>query len=154
MDAPPTGRIGKFLDINAQLASLAKVGPIRKQAESISELIHSEMTTVHIVTLPEEMPVQESLEAVDELRGLGVNLGHIFVNQMLEEKELGAFTDKIDGVVATALREEVNRYRNRVARQETQITLLNGLDVIEIAHMGEEIDFEILEFIANELREA
>jgi anion-transporting ArsA/GET3 family ATPase len=112
------------------------------------------MTTVHIVTLPEEMPVQESLEAVDELRGLGINLGHIFVNQMLEEKELDVFNDKIDGVVATALRAEVNRYTNRVTRQEKQIALLEELDVIEIAHMGEEISFEILEFIANGLREA
>ena len=154
MDAPPTGRIGKFLDINAQLASLAKVGPIRKQAESISELIHSTMTTVHIVTLPEEMPTQESLEAVDELRGLDINLGHIFVNQVLEEREFGTFTDKIDTVVATALRKEVSRYTNRLARQEKQIALLDELDVIEIAHMGEEISFEILEFMANGLREA
>lgn len=154
MDAPPTGRIGKFLDINAQLASLAKVGPIRKQAESISELMHSEMTTVHIVTLPEEMPIQESMEAVDELRGLGISLGHVFVNQMLEEKEFGAFTDKIDGAIATALRAEVDRYRGRVTRQQTQLNLLKDLDVIEIAHMGDEITFEVLEFMAHSLRDA
>ena len=112
------------------------------------------MTTVHIVTLPEEMPIQESLEAVDELRGLGISLGHVFVNQMLEEKEFGAFTDKIDGALATALRAEVDRYRSRVTRQQTQLNLLKDLDVIEIAHMGDEISFEILEFIATSLREA
>lgn len=154
MDAPPTGRIGKFLDINAQLASLAKVGPIRKQAESISELMHSEMTTVHIVTLPEEMPIQESLEAISELRGLGIQVGHVFVNQMHEEKEFGTFSDPIDSTIATALRLEVDRYRKRVTRQQEQLKLLKDFGVIEIAHMGEEISFEILEFIATGLREA
>jgi anion-transporting ArsA/GET3 family ATPase len=154
MDAPPTGRIGKFLDINAQLASLAKVGPIRKQAESISELMHSGMTTVHMVTLPEEMPIQESLEAITELRSLGIQVGHIFVNQMYEEKEFSTFSDPIDSAVATALRAEVDRYQKRVTRQQEQLKLLKDFDVIEIAHMGEEISFEILEFIATGLREA
>ena len=154
MDAPPTGRIGKFLDINAQLASLAKVGPIRKQAESISELMHSEMTTVHMVTLPEEMPIQESLEAITELRGLGIQVGHVFVNQMYEEKEFSTFSDPIDSTVATALRAEVDRYQKRVTQQKEQLKLLKDFDVLEIAHMGEEISFEILEFIATGLREA
>ena len=35
LDAPPTGRITRFLDVNAEVAGLAKVGPIRGQADSI-----------------------------------------------------------------------------------------------------------------------
>ena len=35
LDAPPTGRITRFLDVNAEVAGLAKVGPIRGQADAI-----------------------------------------------------------------------------------------------------------------------
>ena len=35
LDAPPTGRIGRFLNVNEEVADLAKVGPIRNQADSI-----------------------------------------------------------------------------------------------------------------------
>ena len=33
LDAPPTGRIARFLNVNAEVAGLAKVGPIRSQAD-------------------------------------------------------------------------------------------------------------------------
>ena len=60
LDAPPTGRITRFLDVNAEVAGLAQVGPIRSQADSITRLLHSPQTAVHLVTLLEEMPVQET----------------------------------------------------------------------------------------------
>ena len=42
MDAPPTGRITRFLNVNAEVAGLAKVGPIRRQADSIMEMMRSQ----------------------------------------------------------------------------------------------------------------
>ncbi len=81
LDAPPTGRIGRFLAVNHEIAGLAKVGPVKKQAESINRLLQSPQTAVHIVTLLEEMPVQESVDAVTELTGLGLPVGAIVVNQ-------------------------------------------------------------------------
>ena len=39
LDAPPTGRITRFLSVNAEVAGLAKVGPIRGQADSIMALL-------------------------------------------------------------------------------------------------------------------
>ena len=35
MDAPPTGRIARFLNVNTRSLGLAQVGPIRNQADSI-----------------------------------------------------------------------------------------------------------------------
>jgi anion-transporting ArsA/GET3 family ATPase len=37
LDAPPTGRIARFLNVNTEVAGLARVGPIRNQADSIME---------------------------------------------------------------------------------------------------------------------
>ena len=39
LDAPPTGRITRFLNVNTEVAGLAKVGPIRGQADSIMALL-------------------------------------------------------------------------------------------------------------------
>src|SRR5437763_709447 len=59
LDAPPTGRIARFLNVNHEVAGLAKVGPIRNQADAITGMLRSDVTRVHLVTLLEEMPVQE-----------------------------------------------------------------------------------------------
>src|SRR5699024_2378763 len=75
LDAPPTGRIGRFLNVNTEVAGIAKVGPIKRQATSIMRLLKSAKTAVHIVATPEEMPVQEALDATAELRSLGIGVG-------------------------------------------------------------------------------
>ena len=61
LDAPPTGRICQFLGVNSELAGLAKVGPIKTQADKVMELLRSPRTAVHLVTILEEMPVQETV---------------------------------------------------------------------------------------------
>lgn len=82
LDAPPTGRIARFLNVNEEVVGLAKVGPIRNQAGSIMTLLHSAQTVVHLVTVLEEMPVQETQDAVEELRAAGLPVGGIVVNMM------------------------------------------------------------------------
>ena len=82
VDAPPTGRIGKFLDVTTAMADLAGGGgPIRRQAEAVAELVHSERTVVHLVTLLESLPVQETIEAIAELKGHGLRMGQVIINR-------------------------------------------------------------------------
>jgi anion-transporting ArsA/GET3 family ATPase len=83
MDAPPTGRVGRFLNVSAEVSGLAKVGPIRSHADSVAGVIRSPQTAVHFVTTLEEMPVQETLDGIAELRALGgIQLGGIFINMV------------------------------------------------------------------------
>ncbi|KGN41265.1 ArsA family ATPase [Knoellia aerolata] len=84
VDAPPTGRAVRFLNVNAGLADVAKVGPIRSQADSITAMLRDTRTLVHMVTLLEEMPVQESLDGLRDLAAAGLHLGAIVVNQIRE----------------------------------------------------------------------
>ncbi|WP_328463102.1 ATPase [Actinoplanes sp. NBC_00393] len=80
LDAPPTGRVGRFLNVTEETARLVKVGPIKTQSESVAALLRSPMTAVHVVTLLEEMPVQESLDAIAELSALHIPVGRVIVN--------------------------------------------------------------------------
>ena len=87
LDAPPTGRIAQFLNVNSELAGLAKVGPIRSQADSIMTLLRSERTRVHLVTVLEDMPVQETADGIAELTKDGLPVGGVVVN-LVRRREL------------------------------------------------------------------
>ncbi|MCA2215837.1 ArsA family ATPase [Jidongwangia harbinensis] len=80
LDAPPTGRIGRFLNVTAETARLAKMGPIKTQSEGVASLLRSPITAVHVVTLLEEMPVQETIDAITELESLDIPVGRIVIN--------------------------------------------------------------------------
>ncbi|GAA1150323.1 ArsA-related P-loop ATPase [Nocardioides aquiterrae] len=82
LDAPPTGRISQFLNVNDELAGLAKVGPIRSQADTVMTLFRSPRTAVHLVTVLEEMPVQETADGIAELHRVGLPVGAVIVNQV------------------------------------------------------------------------
>ncbi len=112
LDAPPTGRIPRFLNVNTEVAGIAKVGPIRNQATSIMRLLKSEQTRVHVVTTLEEMPVQETLDGITELRAIGLQVGAIIVNLVrdagLAARDLkAAIAGKLDAAEIEAALKEV-----------------------------------------------
>ncbi|MGW7008289.1 ArsA-related P-loop ATPase [Streptomyces sp. NPDC054933] len=82
MDAPPTGRITRFLNVNDEVAGLARFGPIHNQAQAVMRVLKSAETAVHLVTLLEEMPVQETVDGVAELRAAGLPVGAVVVNML------------------------------------------------------------------------
>jgi anion-transporting ArsA/GET3 family ATPase len=94
LDAPPTGRIAAFLGVNHELAGLARMGPIKSQADSVTTLFHSPATAVHLVSVLEEMPVQETADGIAELRAHDLPVGGVLVNQVrprdLDEDDLAA----------------------------------------------------------------
>src|SRR5260370_14644541 len=49
MDAPPTGRIGRFLNVTSEGSGLARVGPIRNHAVTRRTDFPSPTTPLHFV---------------------------------------------------------------------------------------------------------
>jgi hypothetical protein len=97
MDAPPTGRISRFLNVSSEVSGLAKVGPIRSHADTVQKVIRSGETAVHFVTLLEEMPVQETLDGIADLKEVGqggIQPGGIMVNMVRRSwRDLGDAAD-------------------------------------------------------------
>ena len=81
VDSPPTGRIARFLDTTKAVSDLAKGGPVHSQADGVVKLLHSDKTAIHLVTLLEALPVQETLEAIEELSELDLPIGSVIVNR-------------------------------------------------------------------------
>jgi anion-transporting ArsA/GET3 family ATPase len=174
LDAPPTGRITRFLGVNAEVAGLARVGPIRGQADAIMAMLRSPQTAVHVVTLLEEMPVQETVDAVAELTAAGLPVGAIVVNgvrePLLKVADLTAASkgrlprDEIaDGLAAAgvtvrpgaldALLVEVAEHAERVALEKAGRRTLKALarPTYELPLVAEGVDLGALYQLAERL---
>ena len=99
VDSPPTGRISRFLDVTKALADIAKGGPVHGQSEGVVRLLHSDQTAIHLVTLLEALPIQETIEAIEELEALELPVGSVIVNRnipaFLPEEALGPAADGV-----------------------------------------------------------
>jgi hypothetical protein len=97
LDAPPTGRVVKFLDVTRAMADLAKVGPIHSQSKGVVRLLHSADTAVHVVTLLEDLPVAETLETVAELDLADLRPGAVLINRARPSRLPAYFASKTAG---------------------------------------------------------
>lgn len=86
LDAPPTGRLPRFLEAPRSVVELVNSGPIRTQAQGVLDMVGDPARCqVILVTLPEDMPVTETAEAKEALTKLGVAVGPVVVNGVYPE---------------------------------------------------------------------
>ena len=169
LDAPPTGRIGRFLNVTAETARLAKMGPIKTQSEGVSALLRSPMTAVHVVTLLEEMPVQETVDAIAELTQLGFPVGRVIVNGTRPPLPAGRAVTEAElrqGLLATGLPADrkvvaglAQEARDQVIRRELEDSLRAdlvelGRPMIELPLLPDGVDRAGLETLADALVQA
>lgn len=81
-DAPPTGQISSFLQAPSAWGEMIRVGRPGRQARSIDAFLRRH-ARVLLVTTPEELPVDETLEAMRSLAGGGIPLGPVVLNRVL-----------------------------------------------------------------------
>ena len=84
LDAPATGHAVTFLTSANGLLDAARGGPIRAQAADVLEMLNDPARCrVLLVTLAEEMPVSETVEAAYRVEDqAGVQLGPVIVNAL------------------------------------------------------------------------
>ncbi|MFD7698802.1 ArsA family ATPase [Streptomyces caelestis] len=180
MDAPPTGRITRFLNVNDEVAGLARIGPIHNQAQAVMRVLKSPETAVHLVTLLEEMPVQETADGIAELRAARLPVGRVVVNMVRPEVldgddlELAAAVPRssIARALSSAglggarrgghaerlvepLLAQAEEYAERYALETEQRAVLTDLDVPlhELPLLAEGMDLAGLYQLARRLRE-
>lgn len=174
MDAPPTGRIARFLNVNSEVAGLAKAGPIRRQADSIMEMMRASTTRVHLVSVLEEMPVQETLDGIAELTDTGLPVGHVILNLVRSDLvSAGTAAALADGslgaeAVASALqsaslspdaapalvaggREQVER--QRLQTDQRAVIARSDRPVVELPYLPDGVDLGSLYDLARSLRD-
>ena len=100
VDAPATGHGIAFLQTPRMYAGIARVGPIHSQALELDAMVTDHARTgVAIVSLPEEMPVNESAALEESLRDeVGVAVDRVYMNGIYPERFSAAQTKAIQAV--------------------------------------------------------
>jgi anion-transporting ArsA/GET3 family ATPase len=126
VDAPATGHGIGFLQTPRTFAGIARVGPIRNQAEALDSFITDRRRTgAVIVSLPEEMPVNESELLERELsENVGVSVDRVYMNALYPERfsesdaeRLASVADSVDGGARAAVRAALSERRRAVAHR-------------------------------------
>jgi anion-transporting ArsA/GET3 family ATPase len=87
VDAPAAGHMLTFLSAPMGLADAVRLGPVKRQSDWLVEMLRDpKRTRVHLVTLPEEMPVSETLETAEALDArIGIHAGSVFANAVYSD---------------------------------------------------------------------
>jgi anion-transporting ArsA/GET3 family ATPase len=135
VDAPATGHGVGFLQTPRTFANVARVGPLRQQAETLDAFIRNRRRTgVAVVALPEEMPVNETASLERSLESeVGVEVDKIFCNGLypdrFTEDEIQRLTDAAEstnGPVRAACRAAQSEFR-RAGAQREQLARLESI---------------------------
>jgi anion-transporting ArsA/GET3 family ATPase len=176
VDAPATGHGLGLLRTPKTFSDIARVGPIKRQADAIYNFITDEsLTAVCAVAWPEEMPVNETLDLQGRLQDeLGMELDRIFMNgiypELFTEAEEKTITERyeqaldaagsnggIELVRKAALRAALSEatrargHRDQLARLEKEARQ----DVVELPFLFEpRLDMDAVERLADTVEEA
>jgi anion-transporting ArsA/GET3 family ATPase len=176
LDAPPTGRITNFLNVGGEVGGLAKVGPIKTQSDTMMKLFQSPRTAVHLVTLLEEMPVQETIDGIAELKRAKLPVGGVVVNMVRPrdlsaedlaaaragtldrarvESEVKAAGVEVTPALIDGLLHEAAEHAERRALEDAQREVVAGLGLptYELPRMAGGVDLGALYEFAGLLRE-
>jgi anion-transporting ArsA/GET3 family ATPase len=139
VDAPATGHGIGFLETPRTFARIARVGPMRAQAEALDAFIcNHRRTGVVLVAIPEEMPVNESALLERRLGDeVGVAVDRVYMNALYPERfsdtEAERLSAALDGngggsskAAAGAIRAAVSEHRRALA-QRRQLARLREL---------------------------
>jgi anion-transporting ArsA/GET3 family ATPase len=102
VDAPATGHGLGLLRTPKTFGDIARVGPIKRQADTIYEFItDADLTSIVAVAWPEEMPVNETVDLQRNLkRELGLPLDVVLMNgiypQLFSDAEAGVLREHGD----------------------------------------------------------
>lgn len=125
VDAPATGHALTFLTAPAGLADASTTGPVRDQADRVLEMFADDRRCqVALVTLPEETPVSETVEAAFALEDdVGLKLAPVVVNGVWPE--VPGLADAVTKRTGSREAKRAARYRlGRSADQRQEIERL------------------------------
>jgi anion-transporting ArsA/GET3 family ATPase len=175
VDAPATGHGLGLLRTPKTFSDIARVGPIKRQADYIYDFITDRsVTAVMAVAWPEEMPVNETLDLQRRLKTeLGMKLDRIVLNgiypdlfsnaeaeilgQRYEQEAERNGGNGTGTVRRAALRAALSEYRRaRMHRQQlTRLREGSGQEVVELPFLFEPaLDMDAMERLAGTLEES
>jgi anion-transporting ArsA/GET3 family ATPase len=172
VDAPATGHGLGILRTPKTFGDIARVGPVKRQADLIYRFITDpKLTSVCAVAWPEEMPVNETIDLERSLESeLGLKLDRIFMNgvypEIFSEQEAESLHEALEREVAAtnggplrrgALQAAVSEHRRATSQREQLSRLEQGAkqDVVELPFIFRpQLDMGAVEELADRVEDA
>jgi anion-transporting ArsA/GET3 family ATPase len=164
VDAPASGHALGMLRSPRTYGDIARVGPIRRQADKIWSMVRDGRRTGYVaVALPEEMPVTETLELETRLaEQVGGKLDAIVVNGMYPQRFKGPEVKELERAARDGLAPEARAAvaaalseHRRAQTQQAQLRRLRrgaGAPVVTLPFLFEtEVELEGVRKLAGEL---
>lgn len=151
VDLPATGHALSFFKSPMGIEKMFSTGFVHRQAGNICEMFVDPYTRVDIVTLPEEMPMVESQQFVEQMQKLGkFNMGFLWVNQCTPELPLPA---SLCENLPLEIEECLQDHRFRIEREAKSMKYAKNLPLVsmKIPKFTSEALKETIEQIANYL---
>jgi anion-transporting ArsA/GET3 family ATPase len=165
VDAPATGHGIGILRTPKTFGDIARVGPVKRQADTIYDFItNPDLTSVCAVAWPEEMPVNETLDLRRNLQEeLGLGLDQIFMNglypELFSDDEAATLRERLDAadgagapVLRAAIRAALSEHRRATAQQEQlqRLRAESGEEVVELPFLFRpQVDMEAVSELAD-----
>ncbi len=155
VDFDATGHALMFLELPHVFQGLVPAGPVRMLLDSFAALLSDHAgTSLHLVTLPGKLPVQETLELCARLRAEhAVSLGTLYVNQVPSPPLPPRTEARIDAILAhrpsPALTDDLVLARraaraHRARREELRRLDALGLPRVELPRLRGRVDARAL----------
>jgi len=150
VDAAASGHVLAQLDSPRAIRELVKVGAVRQQTDWMVELLSDPaITSLNVVTAPEEMPVNEAIELIDKARvEVEVPLGAVIVNRVLPEPLTRAdepvFAALQEPEARAVLTDQVGPGASDVIDATRLAVALRRSRAVHLAHLREAVDLPLL----------
>ena len=150
VDAAATGHVISQLDAPRAIKDLVQVGPVRNQTDWMVELLSDPaLTALNVVTAPEEMPVNETIELVARAREeLDVPLGVVIVNRVLPELFTHADEEVFESLRGAGpgdlLQERAGAGATAVLDAARLAVSMRRSRSVHLAHLREQVDLPLL----------
>jgi len=167
VDAPASGHGLAMLSTPKTFGEIARVGPIKRQAEKISAMLGDASRTGYLaVALAEEMPVNETLELGTRLEAaVGLGLDAVIVNGLYPERYTKAEAAMLRSAAKNGLEPEALAAvraalaeHERSRAQQAHVKRLRkeaGAPVLELPLLFEpQVGLDEYQYLAEELDEA
>lgn len=153
VDMPSSGFVSRFLTIASVVKDAVKVGPLAKEATLIEEYLKDPAhARLHLVALPKELVVNETLELYQEIkRKPSVAMGYLLLNRVLDldintlPKDLHTFPEA-DHVIESFKK---RKSEENLERRRFYLRGLNAPEIVFFDQMGEMMDSKIISMMVK-----
>jgi len=160
VDAPATGHGIGLLRTPRQYAAIARAGRIGEEARAVDDLVTDRSRTgIVLVTLAEEMPVNETIDALGRLREIGLDADCAIVNGLAavrfsdgEEAALRSLAG-VSETGAAAVTVALSQIARRREQESELARLREGIDVpmLELPLLPAPLDPDAIAHLAESL---